>query len=82
MKLRQAANYAIDRTAMVKISGDGAPWSQILGAALKNDGKEIYPATADPEKAKALIAESGVRDADQDQVLVRRRRLAPTSRQL
>jgi peptide/nickel transport system substrate-binding protein len=61
LAVRQAFNYAIDRESMVKISGDGSPWSQILGAALTgDDAPAVFPTTPDLEKAKALIAESGV----------------------
>ena len=63
LKLRQAANYAIDRTALVKVAGgkfNGAPWSPVLPQGLMGGaGGDLYPAVPDLEKAKALIAESG-----------------------
>jgi ABC-type transport system substrate-binding protein len=66
LKLRQAVNYAIDRETAVKIAGGKLlrePWSQILSKNLiGSENTELYPTTSDPEKAKALIAESGVTD--------------------
>jgi peptide/nickel transport system substrate-binding protein len=63
IKLRQAANYAIDREAVVKIFGDGTPWSQILGEGLMpKDEKQLFPTKPDVEKAKQLVQESGVSD--------------------
>ncbi len=59
LKVRQAVNYAIDRTELVTITGDGFPWSQILSGALTGNTDQVFPETADAEKAKALIAESG-----------------------
>jgi peptide/nickel transport system substrate-binding protein len=65
LKLRQAVNYAIDRTAMNKISGgdlSGEPWSSILPRVLDGNEKgDIYPYTPDTAKAKQLITESGVK---------------------
>ena len=64
IKLRQAVNYAIDRQTWVKIAGGKLlrePWSQILSSNLLGDQpKDIYPDTADIDKAKQLIQESGV----------------------
>jgi ABC-type transport system substrate-binding protein len=63
-KLRQAANYAVDRTQNVKIMGgllSRQPWSQILSSNLVGDQPtDLYPNTPDVEKAKALVTESGV----------------------
>lgn len=59
VKVRQAVNYAIDRNELVTITGDGFAWSQILSGALVGNTDQVFPETADPEKAKALIAESG-----------------------
>jgi peptide/nickel transport system substrate-binding protein len=63
LKLRQAVNYALDRDAIVKVIGgklSRSPWSQILSENLLADQPtDIY--TMDVEKAKALVAESGVK---------------------
>jgi peptide/nickel transport system substrate-binding protein len=65
VKVRQAANFAVDRTAVAKIIGGdllARPTSGILALPMIPDDldKEPYPAEPDLEKAKALIAESGV----------------------
>ena len=63
-KLRQAVNYAVDRTQNSKIIGGALkrePWSQLLSSNLMADQPtDIYPNTPDVDKAKALVAESGV----------------------
>ena len=63
-KLRQAVNYAVDRTQNAKIIGGALkrePWSQLLSKNLMADQPtDIYPNTPDVDKAKALVAESGV----------------------
>ncbi len=63
-KLRQAVNFAVDRTQNAKIIGGKLkrePWSQLLSKNLMADQPtDIYPDTPDVEKAKALVAESGV----------------------
>ncbi len=66
LKLRQAANYAINRTAQIKINGGkfiGVPWSQFLSSNLLAPGANtnIYPVTPDIAKAKELVKESGVK---------------------
>ena len=63
-KLRQAVNYAVDRTQNSKIIGGALkrePWGEILSSNLMADQPtDIFPNTPDVEKAKALVAESGV----------------------
>jgi ABC-type transport system substrate-binding protein len=63
-KLRQAVNYAVDRSQNAKIIGgvlSRQPWSQLLSSNLLGDEPtDIFPNTSDPDKAKQLIQESGV----------------------
>jgi ABC-type transport system substrate-binding protein len=63
-KLRQAVNYAVDRTQNSKIIGGALkrqPWSELLSSNLMADQPtDTYPDTPDVEKAKALVTESGV----------------------
>ena len=66
VKVRQAANYAIDREALVKILGgdlQGTPSSGILSDTMLPEGypAEVYPPTPDVEKAKALLQEAGIK---------------------
>jgi peptide/nickel transport system substrate-binding protein len=66
VKVRQAANFAVDRTAVAKIIGGdllARPTSGILALPMIPDDldKEPYPAEPDLEKAKALIQESGLK---------------------
>ena len=64
--LRQAVNYAIDRTSILKIAGGqtaGDPWSQILSKPLMKDyvaDPNVYPVSPDQDKAKELVKQSGV----------------------
>jgi peptide/nickel transport system substrate-binding protein len=64
VRVRQALHYAVDRDKMIEVAlkGHGKPASSFL-----NEGNPSYrPAKTvygyDPEKAKALLAEAGVRD--------------------
>ena len=63
-KLRQAVNFAVDRTQNAKIIGGALkrePWSQLLSKNLIADQPtDLFPNTPDVDKAKALVAESGV----------------------
>lgn len=63
--LRQAVNYAVDRENIVAILGGEftrSPWSEILSANLMEGSEDadgmLYG--LDPDKAKELVAESGV----------------------
>lgn len=65
VELRQAVNYAVDRENIAKIEGgelNRSPWSEILSQNLMqgsdDENGEVY--TFDPDKAKELIAASGV----------------------
>lgn len=69
LKVRQAVSYGIDRQALIDIVefGNGTPTRQLIHPyAPEYDAslEEKYP--YDPEKAKALIAESGVKDLKLD----------------
>jgi peptide/nickel transport system substrate-binding protein len=64
VRVRQALHYAVDRDKMIEVAlkGHGKPASSFL-----DEGNPSYrPARTvygyDPEKAKALLAEAGVRD--------------------
>lgn len=63
-KLRQAVNFAVDRTQNSKIIGGALkrePWGEILSSNLMAEQPtDTFPDTPDVEKAKALVAESGV----------------------
>jgi peptide/nickel transport system substrate-binding protein len=61
-EVRQAVNWAIDRRAMIKLAGgQGHPTENILPIGFPGYKKhELYPGP-DMDKAKALIAKSGVK---------------------
>ena len=66
VKVRQAVNYAVDREAIVKITGGellAVPTSGILALSMIPEGVDNapYPSTPDLDKAKALIQEAGVK---------------------
>lgn len=72
-RVRQAITYAIDREEMLKaffggrgtlISGPFAPGSWAYNL-------DVQPYPFDPQKARALLAEAGLVDADGDRVLER-----------
>jgi ABC-type transport system substrate-binding protein len=65
-KVRQAANWAVDREALVKIVGgeiQASPTSGILADTMVPEGTDNnpYPPAPDVEKAKALIQEAGIK---------------------
>lgn len=64
VKVRQAMNYAINRNDIERVLGGPASASvtdQILPPTMAGwKDADIYPAAGDPEKAKQLLAESGV----------------------
>ncbi len=63
VKVRQAANYAIDRNQIVKVVGGptaAKATDQILPPGLAGHSPTIYPNTPDLAKAKELIKESGL----------------------
>ena len=64
--VRQAANYAIDREAIVKILGgpvQASPSSGILADTMLPEGFDpvVYPSTPDTAKAKQLLTDAGVK---------------------
>ncbi len=62
-RVRQAMNYALDKTKIAKLlMGTSAPAHGVLapGAFGRDDGLPPYP--HDPAKARALLAEAGLRD--------------------
>ena len=64
VKVRQAINFAISRTDIQRVLGgpsQAAVTDQILPPTMAGwTDADIYPAGGDPEKAKALLAESGL----------------------
>lgn len=66
VRIRQAINYALDRTVLAKACGIGAPAtpaSSIFPTSSKGYDKaldNLYP--YNPEKAKALVAATGLKD--------------------
>ncbi len=62
VKMRQAINWAIDRRAMVKLTGGaGVPTSTILPKLMPGyRDHKMYDASPNLDKAKQLVAESGV----------------------
>lgn len=64
VKVRQAINYAISRTDIQRVLGgpsQSAVTDQILPPTMAGwSDADIYPAAGDPEKAKQLLAESGL----------------------
>lgn len=64
-KFRQAISYAIDRDAIVKLAldGHGAPNYNFVSKTATNwYNPDIKTYPHDPEKAKALLAEIGIKD--------------------
>jgi oligopeptide transport system substrate-binding protein len=63
-KVRQAVNYAVDRTEIVKVVGGPAAakvTDQMLPPTLDGNAPKLYPTTPDLAKAKALMQASGVK---------------------
>ncbi len=64
VKVRQAINYAISRNDIQRVLGgpsQAAVTDQILPPTMAGwTDADIYPAAGDPEKAKQLLAESGL----------------------
>ncbi|MGH2890112.1 MAG: ABC transporter substrate-binding protein [Solirubrobacteraceae bacterium] len=62
LKVRQAVNYATDRTALVKIfGGQGTPTENIVPPTLGSSYVKQWPYPYDLAKAKALVAQSGTK---------------------
>ena len=64
VKVRQAVNHAINRNALLRVWGgpsQGMPTDQVLPPTMPGwQDVDIYPMAGDVEKAKELLAESGV----------------------
>jgi ABC-type transport system substrate-binding protein len=61
VKVRQAVNHAINKDRIVRIiNGRGVPANQPLPPSMPGYAKDYQGYAYDPEKAKALLAESGV----------------------
>jgi peptide/nickel transport system substrate-binding protein len=64
-KVRQAVNYAINRNAILRVWGgrsQGQITDQILPPTMGGyRDAQIYPASGDPAKAKALLKQAGVK---------------------
>lgn len=62
VKVRQAINYAIDKTAIIDeiLGGYGVPISTFQSELSFGNNPDLKPYPYDPEKAKELLAEAGV----------------------
>jgi peptide/nickel transport system substrate-binding protein len=71
-RVRQAANYAIDRQGMSEglLSGASLPATQLLYEGHAWYSEDAEPYTYDPEKAKQLLAEAGYPDGFETTFLV------------
>ncbi len=61
LAVRQALNYAIDRTALVKLAyqGDAIPGSSFMPYKMQFWNESLKPYPYDPAKAKKLLASAG-----------------------
>ncbi len=68
-RVRRALNYAVDFGTIVKnvLLGHGSRMKSVVNAPNSDPALKAYP--YDPQKAKALLAEAGLKDADGDGVL-------------
>lgn len=64
LKVRQAFNMAFDKEAIVKAvyQGAGQPAKNPIPPTIWSYNDDVQPYAYDPEKAKALLAEAGVKD--------------------
>jgi peptide/nickel transport system substrate-binding protein len=63
-KVRQAVNYAVDRTQIGKVVGGktaAVTTDQILPPSLAGDSPRIYPLLSNLAKARALMKQSGIK---------------------
>ncbi|MFO8059236.1 MAG: ABC transporter substrate-binding protein [Bacillota bacterium] len=72
VKVRQALNYAIDRTSIVEDvdSGFGQPASQLLAPTVFGHHPDLEPYPYDPDKSRELLAEAGYPDGFEASILV------------
>ena len=71
-RFRQAVSYAMDRQSMIDILMNGlgsAQFSPMSPAAITFYHDDVRKYNYDPEKAKAMLAQIGLKDRDQDGVL-------------
>lgn len=70
-KVRQALNYAIDKTALIKgvLYGEGTPAASAMPVMAYAD-PALTPYPYDPAKAKALLAEAGYPEGFEAEMLV------------
>jgi peptide/nickel transport system substrate-binding protein len=66
LKVRQAVNYALDKEAIVAatLEGVGSPAVGPISPAEKWVNKDLVGYPYDPEKAKALLAEAGIKEGE------------------
>ena len=71
-RVRQAANYAIDRAGMAKdlLGGTVVPQSQCATRATFGFNPDVKPYDYDPAKAKALLAEAGFANGFDTEIMV------------
>ncbi len=73
LKVRQAINYAIDRVGFTRVTTDGT--GEVAGSLITSehwgaDPEAVKRYPYDPEKAKALLAESGVGDVSLEMIFL------------
>ncbi|MCH7573330.1 MAG: hypothetical protein IH891_10480 [Planctomycetes bacterium] len=68
-RVRQAINYAVDFDLIAQyiLDGHGSRLATVVNAPNSDESIKAYP--YDPKKAKALLAEAGLKDTDGDGVL-------------
>jgi peptide/nickel transport system substrate-binding protein len=72
VKVRQAINYAIDTKAIIEeiLGGYGNPISTFQSELSFGNNPDLEPYPYDPEKAKALLAEAGVKEGTELDVYI------------
>lgn len=61
--VREAVNYAIDKTQVIKLlNGRGEPADQVLPPDMPGYDESVQPVPYDPSKAKQLLAQAGYPD--------------------
>lgn len=72
VRVRQAINYAIDKTAIIDeiLGGYGMPISTFQSELSFGDNPDLEPYPYDPEKAKELLKEAGVAEGTALEVFI------------
>lgn len=72
VRVRQAINYAIDKTAIIDeiLGGYGVPISTFQSELSFGNNSDLEPYPYDPEKAKELLAEAGVAEGTEMEVFI------------